>query len=363
VIAALVLGSYALSVALAGPRLLARIRPGDRLPRLTVVTLQAVACSFLTAAATTGLALGVTLIDTLAHLDPEIDRCADQLPINDDTPVAPLLGWFGLAAAVALVLRIGFCMAATFLSAWRTRRAHVAVLRICARVDADLGVLVLDHDEPGCYCVPGRPGTIVITSSALRRLSPAQLAAVLAHERAHLSGRHHFAVSFAHAVHRSAPRVKLLALVEQETRRLVEYIADDAALRSPGGAPALVAALAVLAGGLGVVGGTPAFALGALGGTGAAGEQRSTALSRIVRLHGGRKVGRRGIALGALGSTLLISLPILLGAFSVATVVHGCPPDHDGDAVGAPAVVRVIAPGSATTNSVRKSGPEVTRAD
>jgi Zn-dependent protease with chaperone function len=324
VIAALILGSYALLLALFGPRLLTRAWPTERLPRLTVVTLQVVSCSFLTAAATAGLALGLTLIDTLSRVDPQIDRCADQLPINDDSPVGPFLGWFGLIAAAALLLRIGFCLAATFLSAWRTRRKHIAILRILARADEELGVLVLEHDEPGCYCLPGRPGTIVITSSALTRLSPSQLGAVLAHERAHLTGRHHFAVAFAHAIHRTAPRIRLLALVEQETRRLVEFIADDAAVRRSGAA-ALVSALAVLS-----LGTAPGFALG----VGIDRRTAGSASSRVTRLHPHRKIGRRGLALGALGSALLIIVPLVLAVLSVATVVHGCPQDRDGDALG-----------------------------
>lgn len=344
-IAALILGSYALLLALFGPRLLTRAWPIERLPRLTVVMLQVVACSFLTAAATAGLALGLTLIDTLSRVDPEIDRCADQLPINDDSPVGPFLGWFGLIAAAALLARIGFCLAATFLSAWRTRRRHIAILRILARADEELGVLVLEHDEPGCYCLPGRPGTIVITTSALTRLSPSQLGAVLAHERAHLAGRHHFAVAFAHAIHRTAPRIRLLALVEQETRRLVEFIADDAAVRR-NGAAALVSALAVLGGG-----GTPGFALGVgldrrqAGSKGSAGP---AAFSRVTRLHPHGKIGRRGMALGAIGSALLIIVPLVLAALSVATVVHGCPKDHDNDALGTPPSVKQ---GTQTTQS------------
>jgi Zn-dependent protease with chaperone function len=320
VIAALILGSYALLLALLGPRLLLRAWPAEKLPRLTVVMLQVVSCSFLTAAATAGLALGLTLIDTLSRVDPQIDRCADQLPINDDSPVGPFLGWFGLIAAAALLLRIAFCMTATFVSTWRTRRKHHEILRMIARADDELGVLVLDHDEPGCYCLPGRPGTIVITSSALMRLSPTQLSAVLAHERAHLTGRHHFTVAFAHAIHRTAPRIGLLALVEEETRRLVEFIADDAAVRRSGTA-ALVSALAVLGAGAGA----PGFALGV------GIDRRPAASSRVTRLSH-RKIGRRGLALGAIGSALLIIVPLLLAALSVATVIHGCPPDKDGDA-------------------------------
>lgn len=341
-IAALILGSYALLLALLGPRLLLRAWPAEKLPRLTVVMLQVLSCSFLTAAATAGLTLGLTLIDTLSRVDPQIDRCADQLPINDDSPVGPFLGWFGLIAAAALLLRIGFCMTATFVSTWRTRRRHHEILRMIARADEELGVLVLDHDEPGCYCLPGRPGTIVITSSALTRLSPTQLGAVLAHERAHLTGRHHFAVAFAHAIHRTAPRIRLLALVEQETRRLVEFIADDAAVRRSGAA-ALVSALAVLGAGSGVS--APGFALGV------GIDRRPAASSRVTRLSHG-KIGRRGLALGALGSALLIIIPLLLAVLSAATVIHGCPGDKDGDAMALGPSVSTFSAGAFVGTSV-----------
>jgi bla regulator protein blaR1 len=108
--------------------------------------------------------------------------------------------------------------------------------------------------------------------------------------------------------------------VEEETRRLVEFIADDAAVRRSGTA-ALVSALAVLGAGAGA----PGFALGV------GIDRRPAASSRVTRLSH-RKIGRRGLALGAIGSALLIIVPLLLAALSVATVIHGCPPDKDGDA-------------------------------
>ncbi|WP_419249342.1 M48 family metalloprotease [Streptomyces canus] len=46
--------------------------------------------------------------------------------------------------------------------------------------------LVLEHAAPAAYCVPTRGGRVVITSSALSRLTPSEGAAVVEHERAHL---------------------------------------------------------------------------------------------------------------------------------------------------------------------------------
>jgi Zn-dependent protease with chaperone function len=320
VIAALILGSYAVVVALAAPGLLERRWPGDRAPRLTVAVLQVLTCSFLIAATTSGLALAITLLDRLSHLNPSIDACADQLPINDESTVGPILGDLGLAVGGGLAVRIGYCLVATFVLARIRQRSHAAMLRLCARADDPLGVMILDHGDPACYCLPGRPGTIVITSGALERLTSDQLAAVLSHERAHLRGRHHLVVSFSQAVRRTVPAVRLLSYAERETRRLVELIADDTAARHSG-AVTVAAALAVIGGGQ-----VPGAALGIISSEG------SPALARVARLIGPeRKLSRRGRILSILGAVLVVAVPTTLGAVSAVTVLRYCPPSHDNE--------------------------------
>jgi Zn-dependent protease with chaperone function len=49
-------------------------------------------------------------------------------------------------------------------------------------------VRIIDGDRPTVYCLPGRR-RIMLTTGALTRLDDGELDAVLAHERAHLSGR------------------------------------------------------------------------------------------------------------------------------------------------------------------------------
>ena len=56
-------------------------------------------------------------------------------------------------------------------------------------------VILLD-DRPLVYCLPGRD-RVVVTTGALNRLNRAQLQAVLAHEQAHLSARHHLVIMLA----------------------------------------------------------------------------------------------------------------------------------------------------------------------
>jgi Zn-dependent protease with chaperone function len=93
----------------------------------------------------------------------------------------------GVTAAIALV-GVG---TRHWLGTLRTRRRHRDVLSLVARVDAAVpGVLVLDHPLTVAYCVPGSRPHVVLSSGALAALTRPELAAVLAHERAHAKERH-----------------------------------------------------------------------------------------------------------------------------------------------------------------------------
>ncbi|MFI2609911.1 M48 family metalloprotease [Kitasatospora sp. NPDC018619] len=85
---------------------------------------------------------------------------------------------------------------------WRTAlRRPAALLR-----PADHPLTVLDDDRADAFALPGRlrrpgrpgePGRIVVTSGMLRALSGPERSALLAHERAHLTARHHLFLALA----------------------------------------------------------------------------------------------------------------------------------------------------------------------
>ncbi|MFD0572747.1 M48 family metalloprotease [Kitasatospora gansuensis] len=88
----------------------------------------------------------------------------------------------------------------------------------------------------------------MVSRGALAALTPPQLAAALAHERAHLTGRHHLAACAAEALAGTFARLPLGRLVSAEVRTLLEMAADDRALR--GHSPrALATAMGVVAAG------------------------------------------------------------------------------------------------------------------
>ncbi len=142
---------------------------------------------------------------------------------------------------------------------------------------------------------------MVVTTGALGALSGQELTAVLAHERAHLRGRHHLPVAVATGLARAFPAVPLFDCGLAEVHRLVELLADDAATRRLGRLE-VASALLCLAGMR-----SPAPALGAVGTAGAARVRRllqaPPPLSRL----------QRGAALAALA--LVAATPLVVAAY------------------------------------------------
>lgn len=94
-----------------------------------------------------------------------------------------------LGVALTAALLAGFCH--HWLATLRTRRRHRDVLDLVARADdAVPGVRVLDHPATVAYCVPGLRPHVVLSSGTLAALSHCEVAAVIAHERAHARERH-----------------------------------------------------------------------------------------------------------------------------------------------------------------------------
>jgi Zn-dependent protease with chaperone function len=256
---------------------------------------------------------------------------------------AAVAGWPGLAEAVCRSIEGGSCTATVYrgaifefalaviaiaaaltvtVLAWRygrsvqrgqrRTRAHAEVARITGRRLPGAGAaVVLDEARRVAYCVPGRPATIVVTSGALAVLDPAQLTAVLAHERAHLAGRHHLLIALTRALSVSFPAVPLFTQGPAEVARLAELCADDSAARR-GGRPALIAALLAMGTGAAV----PHLALAATACAVAARVQRLLEPPRRTRR------ARYGLALTALALVLALA-PALAIAFAGSLAAHG----------------------------------------
>jgi hypothetical protein len=90
----------------------------------------------------------------------------------------------------------------------------------------------VDHPVAAAYCLPGLKSTIVVSAGTLDLLHPAELAAVLAHERAHLRARHDLVLIPFTSLRRAFPRSRVIAQAQRTVALLVEMMADDHALRA-----------------------------------------------------------------------------------------------------------------------------------
>lgn len=312
-IIAAILFAYAVLLSTLVPRLLRGGHWAERAPRLGIVVWQVLGVSALTAAVLAGLALTVPTVRVSADLAELLQACVMALAAQYASPGGAAAGAAGAVLALAVLGRTTWCVGHAVVRIHCERRAHREVLDMVGRPDTARGVVVLDHEEPAAYCLPGRHRRTVITTGALRTLDDDQLEAVLAHERAHQSERHDAVLAWAQALARAFPRVPLFRTAEAEIARLVEMRADDvAAARS--GRLTTAAALLAVAGGR-----APAVALAAGGSTAA------RRVRRLIEPH--RPLSRLGIAAGSLTAAAAIAVPLLVvgGPAAAATQLNYCP--------------------------------------
>lgn len=242
----LALLGYAVLVGAGGAVLLKRADWPQRAPRLGVMAWQTLSGSVLAALLLAGLS--VTVPDALvsASLADLLHACVMALRAQYATPGGAVLHAAGAMLTLTLAARIGYLLVACLAGARRARTRHLAGLRLAARRDPALDAFVLDHPAAAAYCLPGRVGTVVLTSAALAVLDGQELSAVLAHERAHLRGRHHLVLAVADALARAVPFLPVFGWARAEQARLLEMLADDDAARG-GGRLAVARALVRLA--------------------------------------------------------------------------------------------------------------------
>jgi Zn-dependent protease with chaperone function len=149
-----------------------------------------------------------------------------------------LLAWtmglrlLALAAGLVLLLLLCWILVAAFAAVVRARRRQRMLLSLLAYGDPKVpGALVVDHPAATAYCVPGLRSRIVISAGALNLLDQAELAAVLAHERAHLRERHDLVLLPFTALLRAFRWSAVAREAEAAVSLLVEMLADDRALR------------------------------------------------------------------------------------------------------------------------------------
>jgi len=239
---------------------------------------------------------------------PESPRGGRVLLAGQAVPGGRVIAIAGLLMAAAVVLRAAGCVACEFRRGLRDRREHAALVAATGRPGDEPDVVIVDHDAPAVHCLPSGRHQIVISAGALAALTPGQLRAVLAHERAHLRRRHHVILALATALAHAFPRVPLLGHAQPQLAVLAEMAADDAAIRHH--RDDLAAALVVLA----TAGARPATLA-------ASGPEAIVRLQRILATQQQPRIGLTRLAAiaGLIPPVVIACLPLLLAACDVSS--------------------------------------------
>jgi peptidase M48-like protein len=105
-------------------------------------------------------------------------------------------------------------------------RALAESYRRAARMASGGNVVIVPGQAIEAYALPGSPGRIVVSGRLMAALDDRGQAALLAHEQAHLSGRHHLFTTVAHLAAAANP---LLLPVARAVDYTVERWADERA--------------------------------------------------------------------------------------------------------------------------------------
>ena len=293
---------YSFAVAVIVPGLLVRLTRSGATPWLAIVAwltaIVSVLASWLVATGFLVAAVAQNL-DHPVRLATACFAAMRQVAVGGSGPLLQASLFALTAAATSALAILGWRLSRSMGRARAQSHRHAVDARIIGRRVAGLDAVVVDAPERIAYSVAGRPDTIVVTSAAFDALDECYLDAVLAHERAHLTGRHHLILALTRGLAATLPRVTLFTIGAREIARLTEMAADDAAARRHGPDTVLGALLA-----LSVQAPIPSCAAAATG---------TDVLARAERLATPTKAAwRTRLMLGAL-TLSVVSVPLVVG--------------------------------------------------
>ena len=289
--------------------LAARLEPREATWLLTAATVLLAGCS--TAALALLVASAAAQVPVLAAMGHY-----SQPVLHRGDPTSAVTG----AVAAFVLTAAALAVAITF----RCRaRALAESYRRAARLPDDGAVVVVPGPAIEAYALPGSPGRIVVSGRLFQSLDESGRAALLAHERAHLTGRHHLFTTVAYLAAAANPVLLPLARAVDYT---VERWADEHAARVTGNrrlVAATIGQVAMLA--------TPVHRPAATLGIVTAHARRASARSRRISVAWAGPVPRRVAALLAppprtrtllLGVAVLVVLIAGVAALQAARELH-----------------------------------------
>ena len=228
---------------------------------------------------------------------------------NESLDTVGLTHVFALSAAALLSAHLVFTLLLTYYRIGKQRRRHRDLLHLLSSPSDDRpDTVVINHEAPVAYCLPGGSRSVTVLSDGLMNLlSDDELRAVLIHEETHLAQRHHLLL-WAFAAWRSAlPWLPTSRLAQRAVSSLIEIMADDVALKSVSKAT-LVTAIALVASGSAQL--PPSALVGVDAEKIDTPATTSARLARLLKPAPALGAGRQALVLGA--SVLVLAVPTAL---------------------------------------------------
>ena len=224
-IAPLALAALAVALAWPVPLLLARASWPARSPAAALVLWQAIAVAG-------GLSMiGALLTFGLAPFGPDPVTGAIGLVTGGPARVE-IVHAFALCGAALLTAHLLLNLLLTVVRSERQRRRHEHLVRLLSS-PLEGGTRLLDSPAPVAYCLPGALSSITVVSAGLvELLSDDEMAAVIEHEKAHVTQRHDVVLVLFRAWYASLPWFPIAFRAQREVGMLVEMLADDSARRA-----------------------------------------------------------------------------------------------------------------------------------
>jgi uncharacterized membrane protein/Zn-dependent protease with chaperone function len=221
-------------VLVAAPRLLPALTASGHVPRVGIAAWLTAIGTVLACWLAAAVLIVVEVMRRWTHPRAVAVSCLAFMrhTIGGDSGIVPQTVSGVIVAAMTLATGITGVRLARAVWGMRARaHDHAQAVRLVGWRTGQADVVMVENAKPAAYCVAGRPPAIVVTSTARAALDDRQLAAVLAHERAHLNGHHARIVTVLHGLAAVFPGLTLMTEGAQEVSRLLEMRADDVALR------------------------------------------------------------------------------------------------------------------------------------
>lgn len=150
---------------------------------------------------------------------------------------APRLGpthVVALVLAAVIAVRLLWELARSAITIARVRSRQRELLTTVVRPGTDPRTQLVDVADLVAFCIPGGPPMIVLSEGLVTHLDKAEIAAVIAHERAHLTERHHLYLLPFVAWRQALPWLPGTNRAYTAVHALVEMHADDIAAGTAG---------------------------------------------------------------------------------------------------------------------------------